>query len=335
MSLGRYPFMTLIPKYMEDHALTFSPGTAKDRKRCLEWIGRRLEILKEDGCIMMTNPKRLKRDDALAILNDFKGMNWKQSYLEKMISTLGLFVGYQGNPVFKELASARLIPRTPAQPPKSIGRDQLKTLSEGAEKLTGWHGDVARFLVAIFPSTGARPSELRMARYEDLDIMNWTLHIRHPKGEGRYALPRDVPILEEARKAVLRFLKAREERLAKAGIDTAEPLIPRVKIGKATYYTVPGFRRMQLSIEAASGVDFRWKDMRPIFIQRILDKDPSKLYEAAVLAGHMNPYTTLRYYATIRNDLAIERVQAMMSAPGFNSTQSKLIERKAPITGYA
>jgi integrase len=48
----------------------------------------------------------------------------------------------------------------------------------------GWRRVKARFLMTIYVATGLRPSELRVALMEDLNIRQWTIYVRTPKGSG-------------------------------------------------------------------------------------------------------------------------------------------------------
>jgi len=336
-SMGRYPFLAMIPKYLQDHSAVLCPETRKVRKERLERIGRRMYQLKEMNIISTTNPLKLTREDALVIVNDMSSRGWKPTYLGEMLKTLRLFVSYCGNPVFDELARLKLLPKAPNPPVKTLTDEELNAIFQGAERISRWEGEVARFLCAIYPATGLRASELRLARIQDIDIKKWEIRVVNPKGKERYASERIVPIHPMARETIIHFLEARYQRFAKYGIEEAEPLIPRIIDGKAGYYSVPGLRNIKLAVEQASGIKFKFKDFRSTFAQRTIDLDPSLLSSVSKALGHSTTMTTEHYYARIRDAPAIKLIQDAWGKLKCQDqkTQSGLIDRKTPLAGYA
>ena len=75
--------------------------------------------------------------------------------------------------------------------------EDLEAIFKAADEMTGWYGEVARFLVHFYPFTGVRASELRRAGVKDIDLRTWTFTVQHPKGELRYARKRTTVILDE------------------------------------------------------------------------------------------------------------------------------------------
>jgi len=71
-----------------------------------------------------------------------------------------------------------------------------------------WKLTRAYALVTLLIVTGERNNEIRLANEEDLDTENWTLTIKHPKGEDTYAEPRTVPIHPDARPILTAYLNA-------------------------------------------------------------------------------------------------------------------------------
>ena len=97
-SMGRYPFLAMIPRYLKDHSSVLSEGTRKLREQRLVRIGKRMDELKRTGTISTTNPKNLTRDDALEIVSDMASNTWKPQYLRVMVENLKHYVSYCGNP---------------------------------------------------------------------------------------------------------------------------------------------------------------------------------------------------------------------------------------------
>ncbi len=52
-----------------------------------------------------------------------------------------------------------------------------------AKEIPGWTGEVARFTTQIYPNTGLRYNELRLAGLDNLDTTEWEIFVRRPKGE--------------------------------------------------------------------------------------------------------------------------------------------------------
>jgi len=106
-----------------------------------------------------------------------------------------------------------------------------RSTEEEAREFGGWRGERGRFLCAMYTYTGPGLSELRIAQRSDLNERNWTVWVRHSKGEHRYGRQRTAPIPPPIHSAVIRYLKARKERLRKYGLEECEQLIPKITKG--------------------------------------------------------------------------------------------------------
>jgi integrase len=178
-----------------------------------------------------------------------------------------------------------------------------------AGEIEGWKGSVMRFLAAFYPGTGVRPSELRLARMEDLDLDTWEFTVRHPKGESSWGERRTVKVMPPARPAVLRYLKAREEYIRSSGLEKATALIPNCYRGKDEFFSSNALREIKRQIQKRTGVKFRLKDFRPTFAQMVVEKDPSLLPDGSKVLGHSNTATTQKCYAQIRGSTALQRIE--------------------------
>jgi len=333
--MGRYPFLAMIPRYLRDHSAVLCPETRELRRQRLERIGRRMEQLKQQNQIKTTNPAKLTRSDALAIVSDMSARGWKPTYLEEMITVLRHFVTYAGNPVFEQLGRLKLLPKAPPPSIKVLSEEELGRIHRAAEQMSGWEGEVAKFICSMYVATGLRASELRLARMQDLDTTTWEIRVVNPKGKGRYASERVAPVHPRARSAILRFVSARQIRLQSAGVTEAEPLIPRILDGEVGYYSVPGLRNIKRRVEQMAGVRFKIKDFRSTFAQRTIDIDPSLLSAVSKALGHRTTMTTESYYARIGDAPAIRELQKAWQQAEVSRPQSALIDRKALITGYS
>jgi len=52
---------------------------------------------------------------------------------------------------------------------REVSETELAEILEVARGLPGWNGAVCSFLMHMYPSTGLRASELRLAHIEDID----------------------------------------------------------------------------------------------------------------------------------------------------------------------
>ncbi len=83
------------------------------------------------------------------------------------------------------------------------------------------------FLTTFYVATGLRPSELRLARLEDLDVRRWRFYVRTPKGAGVWGENRTVAVMPNYRDNVLAYLEERKDLLRFYGKDQSIYLIPQ------------------------------------------------------------------------------------------------------------
>ena len=107
-----------------------------------------------------------------------------------------------------------------------IAEEDLEQMFSVLETMDSWAGSMARGMIALCFGTGVRPSELRLAHFEDLDLKRRTLFVRHPKGEGSWA---------SAKMVDNRYLSETVERLKEAGIEAAIALFPSPKSTSGFY----------------------------------------------------------------------------------------------------
>jgi integrase len=185
--------------------------------------------------------------------------------------------------------------------------------------------------MASYAYTGLRLSELRRARFEDLDTKAWTLRVSHPKGERTYGVQRIVPIPEPLRPVVSKFLDARERQLAKKRLLEARPLVfahsPRTPVTKQTV------QRWKVELEALSGVQFTMHSLRRTYGQNLLNRGVA-LESVSLALGHSSTLTTEKHYCRKNADSArLEIVRAFQEStpPTVNPP---LIDRKESLPGY-
>jgi len=162
----------------------------------------------------------------------------------------------------------------------------------------------------MYPFTGLRPQELRLAQRIDLDEKKWVIWVRNPKGKDRYGVQRTVPIPPPIRLYVHDFLQERKEYLNNNRISECEPLIPKITGGKVDYYSSHHFRQLKKDISECSGIDFSLKDFRASYAQILKDKGVS-IESISKLMGHRTTKTTETYYARIKDASVFNEINSI------------------------
>jgi integrase len=343
-SMGRFPLLTAARRYLRRRVGILAESTIEEQERKYRYLDGVFRKLKAEGKVLSSDPKRISREDVQAFLVWMIDKRLDPGYRSKLIGLLDKVTTFSGNPVVQRMrAEGERLPTAVPKDLMSLDEAELMEIKHAAERIDGWTGKVAILLTALLPATGLRPSELRLADLDDLDTKGWSLQVRHPKGEDRYAKRREVIILPQAREATLSFLDARSKYLKENGLQEALPLIPSVRNGQASYYSSNWFRVVKAKIEKEAGVRFKLKDFRPTFTQMCLDRDPTLLSDVSKQLGHSTTRTTEKHYGRIRDRAAFLRLEKAFSEPqhaGFAEKEKP--DAKKPgieigngITGYA
>jgi integrase len=341
-SMVRYPWLTVAEEYLAKRRGFIAKTTYAEWERKLRYINRTLVKLKAQGKVSTTDPLELKWEDISAYLQWAREKGINSSTQQKYLFLMGKLCSYAGNPVFERMrAAGECFPRAAPKDLKSLSAEDLERIREKADAIEGWYGDVCRFLVAMYPYSGLRPSELRTAHYEDLDTKRWRIWVRHPKGEGKYGRQRYAPILPPARQAVLDFLGRREDRLRRYGIAKATPLIPAKHGEGMGFYSEVRFRTFKAMLELPD-VPFSLKTFRDTYCQMSIDLDPELLSAVSVSMGHLTTKTTETHYGRIKTDRALDSLQTAWDKkanptppPASENAGRRIIEKKIDISGYA
>lgn len=322
--MGRYPFVTVLERYLEKRAMVVVESTLDNESRILRHTAEVLEQLKEDGIISTTNPYKMGPADIKAYADYLTGKvepETKRKYIQYLDGVL-LFAK---NPVIGRMKKEGFrLPKGSKKPIRAISNENLGKIQAAAGEIEGWKGARAKFFSFCYPATGVRPSELRLSHLEDLNTKTWKLWVRHPKGEGSWGEPRPALVLPQYRAQVLQYLKDREAYVRACGLTKATYLIPRCDGGRNTHYCSNTFRKIKKEVQELSGVEFRLKDFRPTFATATVDIDPNLLPDVSIALGHATIKTTQQFYAQIKNDDAAKRIE--------EAWERKLAEEKAPPT---
>lgn len=351
--MGRYPFLTYAREYLERREVSWAKSTLEEYHRKAKFLNMKLSELRAAGRLSSASPCKMTEADIREIIKWMEAEGHENAYQAKNLGFIKAICEYAGNGVFTKMRADGIdLPRKTPKELRHISEEDLEIILQAAEELEGWRGEVARFLVWMYPFTGLRASELRQAHLEDLDTKRWTIWVRHPKGEKRYAEKRTAPILPPARAAVLRYLEAREKRIKEKGYTT-EALIPSAHQG-GSFYSSNGFRVIKKSVEEKANLDldanitFSIKDFRATFCQQSIDRG-ARAEAVSKAMGHASTQTTETFYGRMRTEKALEELNAVWTdgpeaieakapkAPAAEAPkyQNPLIDKKYEPSGYA
>lgn len=346
----KYPLRTATREYLEKRAGCVGERTIDNETRILAKMVEEIEAGKVEG-LTTINPYKMVEKDAKAILDFLKS---KELENETMIKYLQFFNGvldHCGNSALDDLKknNPHLFPKRTRKPIRYLTETELNDVREAAEDVEAWKGSVLRFLVAAYPGTGLRPSELRTAHFKDLDTKKWTLKVRDPKGKNTFGARRIVTIMPPFREAILRYVVEREAFLTSKGMNSVY-LVPALVEGKDVPYSSNHFRKIKKELEEATGIEFRLKDFRSTFASLTVKKNPNALPDVSKQLGHSSLVVTQQFYADIdANDAGMRLAETWGQKPDdlvrHSSEEPKkaldakkeknvLIKPKEYITGY-
>lgn len=315
--MGRRPFVTTLNALLDETAPYYAKTTQDERRRKLRRIYEILEELREMGAVKTTSPDKISEDDIGAFVGWLKA-NLDATTGAHYLKFLDEVLQSVGNNVISRLRVKRrnLMPRVTSKSIRIVSSDDLEALVSGDWALEDpWWSSVARAVVALYAHTGLRPSELRLAKVKDLDILRGEICVSSPKGMSRWADGTEIsPVMPGCEDVLSDYLAQRSEFLEKAGVSYSEALFPFLsKKGKVGYWSQAMWGKLKAHIELVSGVRFRWKDFRPTLAQSC--KDAGAPIEAiSKVLRHSSSKTTERYYARIRPESAFSQVKSAWQA---------------------
>ena len=308
----------------------YSPRTLDVMERGFRSIHGAFLELRRAGKVGTTNPRRLTEADIAAFLEWMRrrktrlGTGLACGTQTNYIEYLNGFLRFENNGVIDQMRKMRIV-RFPKKVPPEVrvmSEARVEELRSRLGTMPGYHGAMARFMVAMYAYSGLRRSELRLARLEDLSVDTWTIVVTHPKGEGSWAVAAPARILRPARGTVVEFLEMRRRCLAENGVESCEALVPKITEGAAEYWTDGMWGKVKKDAERWTGIRFRIQTLRATFGQMCIDWGgrPDAVSRAL---RHKTTRTTEIYYARIRADHAFRILdEAYDSAHGRESRQA-------------
>ncbi|MBM3301197.1 MAG: site-specific integrase, partial [Deltaproteobacteria bacterium] len=350
LRLGRYPFASAIPYYMDSRYGEYAETTFIETKRKLRYLAKVFEGLKQQGMVKSTDPRHIKRKEIQELLMWMKRKGLDPTAQAKLLTVLKGFLKFFRNHIIEEMKVEGVkFPKSTNKPIRVIEDDDLRRILEAPSRMEGWKASMAKGMIALYFATGVRPKELRLAHFEDLDLENRRLYVRHPKGEGSWASRDEVDILRpDMIPLVKEYLKEREEHIRKKGLARATALFPSLCYGKDAFYTANGFSIAKKKVEKVSGVKFKLKDFRSTLTSMTVKDDLSRLPAMSAHLRHCKLETTQRYYARIDRGVAGRQLRDAWKdhpilAPNTSVepeqeipiiARNPVIDRKYELTGY-
>jgi integrase len=313
---GKYPISSAVKKYIEATRHFYAPETQAYRGRKLRYI---LNAMKTLGA--PENPTKLGKEDILTWMDWMEKKGLEGSTKRKALSILGDYLRYYDNDCVKKMLDKRLL-RMPSDARKEIKHlpeDAIQRIHNTTLTMEGWEGAVARFITMAYPYTGLRPSELRTIAYADLDLSNWTMAVKHPKGERSYGTQRVIGIPSMIRETVADYLEERRTYLEAHGApENSAPLIPYICRKGVEYWRYQSLENLKLEIEKQVGFKFKLKDYRSSFCQIAIDRGAA-LQAVSKVMGHGTTKTTESYYGRMRDEPAIAEIERALSKPNVKN----------------
>jgi integrase len=179
------------------------------------------------------------------------------------------------------------------------------------EDPAGLVGVVAEMAVILYAHTGTRPSELRHAKLEDLDVNTLTLHVSCPKGRTIYGDDRNIDIDEMYRERILAYLETRAVYLHGADCDALFPY--RYAHGRYDEWTQGLWTKLKQAIQQQIPFKWSWKTLRASCANIDINTYGVSIQDEKVKLGHNSTTTTETYYAQINEGRAHERISERLS----------------------
>jgi integrase len=297
--------------YLDGIQSTVTRATLRERESKLLYL---LEVMLQ--LRLYPDPRTMDKVEIDALVLWMRARNLGLAYQAKLWQYLRGLLEFVGNNILDVMkARGQWKPPKRAYRPVTVKDDGWfgATVSRLANE-TGWRPRMVLAATAIYYHTGLRPKELRLAALRDLDLQLWILTVRHPKGEGAWAVEGErVRLFPKARPFVLDYLDLRSTRLRQLEVDptSVEPLFPNERGG---HYSEPGWRMARYKVFRGIGIDANYKVLRASFAQKLKDHG-APIENVSMALRHKTVATTEQFYARVRTDRAWDALEGLWSKP--------------------
>jgi integrase/recombinase XerD len=334
-SIGKYPFMTWVNRYLKVLNGTFAETTLYDLERHYRRMSKELEGLVKKGAITTSNPKNMTMKDVGKIIVHYRNLGLASGTIRRDFSALNGLMLFTGNPSFVmfKMRNPHLFPSTVGPRQAPLEKEFVVSLLKKANSIdeNDWTMLRAYALVLFAIGTGCRMKELRLAEVADLNLSDGTFHAERVKGEGTWGEPRDIPIRPEIMPILRRYLTARSKMLDENN-RASTALFPALH-GIDGYLSANRVRLIKKSVEVEMGKTFDIRSCRRTFGQLMLDEGIS-VETVSVVMGHKNSRTTELYYARRKQKAAIEEAKKAWNHDLPPIPEKTSIRNTGYISGY-
>ena len=204
---GCKPFLAQANRLLEKKRGSIADTTVAESGRKYKMLNAWLTDLKREGKIATTSPDLISEEDVRSIMEFLRVRAPDLGYRANLVGLIEqVLISADNATIGKMRNEGYRFPKAPLKPIRALSETNLEALQAATRTMEGWRGDIARFMVWIYPYTGLRLSELRLAHLEDLDTKEWKFFVRYPKGlEAGYGIPQWIAILPPARPLCFRI----------------------------------------------------------------------------------------------------------------------------------
>lgn len=323
LRLGRYPFAGGIPHYVRTRSGRWRGRTTlQEEERKLYQLDMMFRELHAAGLVRTMDPRHIGEDDIGAFIKHMS--RYDPDTQRRHISRLNSYLKFFKNFVVEHMLAQGLLtmPRCAHKNIRSISSTDLRDIFQAADRMSGWHGSIARGMAALYFATGLRPSELRLAEFRDLDLEHERLYVRVPKGIGSWSAPEWIELIRGDMVPIIeRYVFERGEWVRANGRQEAKFLFPNLYRGKDGFFSADCWRCIRVELEEASGVDFMTKDFRSTLTTLTVRDDLSRLPAMSIQLRHASVGTTQKFYADIKRAQAGKQLKNFWKDSQINSVK--------------
>lgn len=336
-SMGRYPFLTWVNKYLTVKGNTYSVYTVKEVRRRYRRMDNDLKALVKSGDVTTSNPEKISADDVLKYIGSQKARGLKETAISHNITVLNSLLQFVGNSAVQQckMRYPNAMPRKRKTRMASMDEGDFHRIIAKARsvKESEWSRLKAYSVVVLALCAGLRCKELRLSKVTDLDTRNWVVHVEHVKGEGSYGEPRTVFIRPEGRELLTKYLRARKIQVER-NCPMNQALFPTMRDQEDGFFSTNGIEKLKRLVESETGIKFDLRKCRRTFGQMYLDQDLG-VDSVSVMMGHATTKTTETYYCRKRQEVANREAQQLFQGKmSYPDAKNPKIESRFEVTGY-
>lgn len=289
--------MSYLDKYNDDMIGICKPSTKKERNRKICRYGRTIAKLAHEGSLSSSDPALMTERDVRVFIEEIRDVEGLQtSTQERALTLLHSYFQTAGNYAAVPQARKKLHISVPKKGVEVLTDEEVAIIEAVLDNLSGWRMTVIRGVVIIALATGIRPGEIIRLGIKDVDLVNKTIFVRFPKGNGKYQDPHIVGILrEDLIPRIEEYLAKRAKHLSGTDVKT-DALFPNLRNPRTFMFSDNALRQGMRKLSKICGFSFSTKTFRSTFCTTVLDQDYDLLPSVSFQMGHSNIQTTIDFY---------------------------------------